>query len=126
MGRTKLQLEFLFKASPNILYTFLTTPACIVRWFCDKAEVDEHQITYSWSGNEEVALILNDHEEEVLRLKWADSEYDSEYLEYKISESPVTGETILELTDFCDESELNDTRQYWNQQIKNLQKECGG
>lgn len=126
MGRTKLQLEFLFKASPNILYTFLTTPACIVRWFCDKAEVDEHQITYSWSGNEEVALILIDHEEEVLRLKWADSEYDSEYLEFKISESPVTGETILDLTDFCDDVELNDTRQYWNQQIKNLQKECGG
>jgi len=126
MGRTKLQLEFLFKASPNILYTFLTTPACIVRWFCDKAEVDEHQITYSWSGNEEVALILADHEEEVLRLKWADSDYDSEYLEFKISESPVTGETILDLTDFCDEIELNDTRQYWNQQIKNLQKECGG
>jgi len=126
MGRTKLQLEFLFKASPNILYTFLTTPACIVRWFCDKAEVDEHQITYSWSGNKEVALILSDHEEEVLRLKWADSEYDSEYLEFKISESPVTGETILDLTDFCDDGELNDTRQYWNQQIKNLQKECGG
>ncbi|MEY3322243.1 MAG: hypothetical protein RLZZ417_1826 [Bacteroidota bacterium] len=126
MGRTKLQLEFLFKASPNILYTFLTTPACIVRWFCDKAEVDEHQITYSWSGNEEVALILIDHEEEVLRLKWADSEYDQEYLEFKISESPVTGETILELTDFCDEGELNDSKQYWNQQIKNLQKECGG
>ena len=126
MGRTKLQLEFLFKASPNILYTFLTTPACIVRWFCDKAEVDEHQITYSWSCNEEVALILIDHEEEVLRLKWADSEYDQEYLEFKISESPVTGETILELTDFCDEGELNDSKQYWNQQIKNLQKECGG
>jgi hypothetical protein len=126
MGRTKLQLEFLFKASPNILYTFLTTPACIVRWFCDKAEVDEHQITYSWSGNEEVALILADHEEEVLRLKWADSDYESEYLEFKISESPVTGETILDLTDFCDENELKDTMQYWNQQIKNLQKECGG
>ena len=126
MGRTKLQLEFLFKASPNILYTFLTTPACIVRWFCDKAEVDEHQITYSWSGNEEVALILADHEEEVLRLKWADSDYESEYLEFKISESPVTGETILDLTDFCDENELKDTKQYWNQQIKNLQKECGG
>jgi hypothetical protein len=126
MARTKLQLEFLFKASPNILYTFLTTPACIVRWFCDKAEVDEHQITYSWSGNEEVALILADHEEEVLRLKWADSDYESEYLEFKISESPVTGETILDLTDFCDENELKDTMQYWNQQIKNLQKECGG
>lgn len=126
MGRYKLQLEFLFKASPNILYTFLTTPACIVRWFCDKAEVEEHQIIYSWKGNKEVALILLDHEEEVLRLKWADSEYDNEYLEFKISESPVTGETILELTDFCDEGEINDTRQYWNQQIKNLQKECGG
>jgi hypothetical protein len=47
-------------------------------------------------------------------------------LEFKISESPVTGETILDLTDFCDDGELNDTRQYWNQQIKNLQKECGG
>ena len=95
-------------------------------WFCDKAEVDEHQITYSWGGNEEVALILADHEEEVLRLKWADSDFEQEYLEFKISESPVTGETILELTDFCDDSEVNDSKQYWNQQIKNLQKECGG
>jgi hypothetical protein len=126
MGRAKLQLEFLFKASPNILYSFLTTPACIVRWFCDKAEVDEHQITFSWNGNEEVALILMDHEEEVLRLRLAYTYYDNEYLEFKISESPVTGETILELTDFCDDSELKDTKQYWNQQIKNLQKECGG
>jgi len=126
MQRTKLQLEFLFRASPNILYSFLTTPACIVRWFCDKAEVEEHQIVYSWSGNEEVALILSDHEEELLRLRWADSAYENEFLEFRISEAPVTGETILLLTDFCDDDEVADTTQYWNQQIRNLQKECGG
>jgi len=40
--------------------------------------------------------------------------------------SPVTGETVLEITDYCDEDEVNDIRQLWEAQMKQLKQETGG
>ncbi len=126
MERVKFEMEFLFKASPTILYKFLTTPATLTRWFCDEVDIQDNTYTFYWSGYEEVAYVLEDIEEELLRLQWDDAEDEEEYLEFRISESPVTGETILEITDFCDEDEVDDQRQYWENQMAELRKETGG
>ncbi|MFZ1786900.1 MAG: START-like domain-containing protein, partial [Saprospiraceae bacterium] len=40
MRREKIDLEFIFKASPAIVYQFLTQPACLVRWFCDAVDIN--------------------------------------------------------------------------------------
>ena len=40
--------------------------------------------------------------------------------------SPLTGETILEIQDFCDEDEINDQMQFWESQIKKLKTATGG
>ena len=125
MARVKLSLEFLFKASPTILYEFLTTPSCLVRWFCDKVDIQGNYYIFDWSGYTETAEIIDDIEEERLRFKWLDAPEDNEYLEFQISEAPVTGETILIVTDFCDDDEVNDQRQLWRTQIQRLEKETG-
>jgi len=125
MGRTKLRLEYLFKASPTILYQFFTTPSCLVRWFCDEVDIHGNFYTFAWNGYTETAEIIDDIEEERVRFRWAEAEYDNEYLEFKITEAPVTGETILEVIDFCDQDELDDQRQLWDTQIHRLQRETG-
>lgn len=125
MERVKLELEFIVRASPNILYQFLTTPSCLVRWFCDSVDVYDDLYVFSWSGNDEVALVIDDIEEERLRLKWEDSE-DGEYFEYKISRSPVTEETIVIITDFCDKDELDYQKNYWTNLMDSLKKVMGG
>ena len=43
-----------------------------------------------------------------------------------MSRSPVTGETVLELTDYCDADELDDQKQLWESQMKILRQETGG
>jgi uncharacterized protein YndB with AHSA1/START domain len=125
MGRTKLRLEYLFKASPTILYQFFTTPSCLVRWFCDEVDIHGNFYTFAWNGYTETAEIIDDIEEERVRFRWTEAEYDNEYLEFNITEAPVTGETILEVIDFCDNDELADQRQLWNTQIQRLQRETG-
>lgn len=50
MGRTKIKCEFLLKASPTIVYQFLSDPACLIRWFCDHVEIDEPVYTFIWNG----------------------------------------------------------------------------
>jgi uncharacterized protein YndB with AHSA1/START domain len=119
-------MEFLFKASPTILYQFLTTPSCLIRWFCDEVDIIGDQYEFSWKGSSEYAELIEDVEEERLRFRWEDAADENEYLEFQISTSPVTGETILIITDFCDSDEVEDQRQLWQNQMNILARETGG
>lgn len=125
MERVKFDMEFIFRASPAILYTFITTPSCLVRWFCDEVDINEDIYTFMWSGAEENAEMVDDIEEERIRFKWEDAVED-EYLEFRMYKSTITNETVLEITDFCDDDEVDDQKQLWQSQIAKMKVECGG
>lgn len=125
MKRVSFDIEFIFRASPAILYQFITTPSCLVRWFCDEVDINGEKYTFTWQGADEDAEMIDDIEEERVRFKWDDAEED-EYLEFRMYKSDVTNETILEITDFCDDNEVGETKELWNSQVKTLQIECGG
>lgn len=126
MKRVPFNMEFIFRASPAILYKFLTTPSCLIRWFADGVDIQEDVFVFDWQGYEEEAELIDDIEEERLRFRWMDSEDESEYFEYRIYKSDVTGETILEITDFADEDEVQEQKDLWQSQIEKLRKETGG
>lgn len=126
MERVQVKVEFLFRSSQPIVYQFLTTPSCLVRWFCDQVDITGKTYTFSWEGSEEEAELVEDVENERLRFKWADADDEEEYLEFTMSKSPITGDTILVIVDHCDEDEVDDTRQLWESQIATMQKEMGG
>ncbi|PSR14414.1 MAG: activator of HSP90 ATPase 1 family protein [Bacteroidetes bacterium] len=126
MNRVKFTVEFIFRASPGILYNFLSTPACLTRWFCDEVDINDREFTFFWSGAAETAELIEDIENELLRFHWEEAEDEKEYLEFKLYKSPVTDETVLEVTDYCDEDDLTDQRQLWMSQIERLRQETGG
>ncbi len=126
MERAKFTMEFLFRASPTILYQFLTTPSCLIRWFCDSVDIQGDNYIFLWNDFAQIAEVIDDIEEERLRFRWEDNESDDEYLEFRIYTSPVTDETILEITDFCDADEVEDQKQLWRAQIERLRQETGG
>jgi len=126
MTRTKLELEFIFRASPKILYQFWTTPSCLIRWFCDEVDINDGVYSFVWDGFPELASLVEDVEEERIRFKWEDAPSEEEYLEIRMTKSPVTAETILEITDFCDDNEVAEQKLLWESQIKMLRQETGG
>ncbi len=122
--KVMFKTEFLCRASPTIVYQFLTTPACLVRWFCDEADIEENQYTFTWNGDSESAMLIEDWEDELLRFEWVDGNAN-EYLEFSISKSPITDETILQITDFAEPDEVEDIKKIWSNQIAQLLKEAG-
>ena len=98
MERVKFTVEFMFRSSPAILYQFLTT---------------------------QEAALIEDMEEELIRFRWLDAEDGKEFLEFKISTSPITDDTIMEITDFSDEDELEDQKRLWKAQMERLRNEMG-
>lgn len=126
MAREKIQMEFILRASPAIIYRFITSPTAIVRWFCDEVDITGEMYTFSWDGAEEQAEMLDDIEEERIRFRWLDAEDEDEYLEYKMYKSKITNETILEITDFCDDDEVQEQKDLWENQVRQLKVESGG
>ena len=124
--RVKLDLEFIFRASPAIIYTFITTSECLVRWYCDEVDITNETFTFYWSGSSEVAYLIDDIEEERVRMKWEDADDPEEYLEFRMYKSDITNETILEITDYCDADEVQEISDLWATQMVELKKECGG
>ncbi len=126
MDRVSIELEYIFRASPGILYRFFLEPARLVSWFCDEVDINDNIFTFSWSGSEEVAELVEQEEDARLRFKWEEADNEDEYFEIRFSKSPVTGETILEIMDFCDDDEVEDQKQLWNNQMEQLRHETGG
>ncbi len=129
MERVSFSLEFVLKTSPAIVYQFLTTPDCLIRWFCDEVDVEregDYDIyTFTWTGADEVAHLVDDIQEEKLVFKWLDADDDEEYLEFSMSRSEVTNDTVLVITDYCDDDEVDDQKQLWNNQIAAMKKAMG-
>ena len=78
------------------------------------------------NGTEEEAELIEDLENELLRFHWEDADDEREYLEFNMARSPVTGETILVITDYCDDDEVEDQKQLWETQMKALRGVTGG
>lgn len=126
MDRVKIELEYIFRASPGMLYQFFTQPSNLIRWFCDEVDIEKDTYTFYWEGSPEVAELVDDIEEERLRFTWEEADDAEEYFEYRMFKSPVTGETILEVTDYCDDDEVDETTQLWNSQVDKLRRAIGG
>ena len=124
--RVMYKLEYLFRASPTIVYQFLTTPACLVRWFCDEIDISGNTYTFFWDGDEQTARLIEDWEDELLRFEWEDAPHPNEYLEFRMSKSPITEETVLTIADYCDSNELKGAQQLWDTQIARMRQETGG
>ena len=126
MDRVSFNMEFLFRASPTIIYKFLTTPDCLIRWFCDDCNIVDKRFVFEWDGEQEEATVLEDVENEQLRLEWDEFTDMDEYLDFQLSRSEVTGETILVITAFCDDDEVDEENQFWTTQMEGLRRATGG
>jgi len=97
-----------------------------VRWFCDEVDIQDDIYTFGWEGSEEIAEMVDDIEEERVRFKWEDADDPREFLEFRMYKSNITNETILELTDWCDDDEVDEQKDLWTTQMAKLKVECGG
>ena len=125
MERVKIEIDFLMRASPSLLYRYFTTPGDIMRWFCDGVDVLKGVYTFEWSGAGEEARLSENIENEHVRFDWLDPDRAGEYLEFKSSKSGGTNETVLEIVDFCDDDEVDETKELWEAQIGALRKATG-
>jgi len=120
--KIKYELEFPVKASPKMLFPFLSTPSGLSDWFCDDVNSRGERFTFFWGDSEESAKLVSKKAEKHIRFKWEDDEEDGNkcFFEFKIVVDDLTNDVSLIVTDFAEEEEVEESKLLWNSQVHDL------
>ena len=122
--RVQFQAEYVIKASQNMLFSFCSSPSALAQWFADSVDINKDVYTFIWGKSIEYAKLIEETENEMIRFSWTHGSED-EYFEFQVKMDEVTGDTALIITDYADESEVDDQRLLWDSQIKRLTERLG-
>lgn len=122
MARIKQELEFPLRASPAIIYDYLSSTSNLAQWFCDDLKAkDKDNYVFIWdNGNEErKARIEKKVRGKLIKWSWEDAP-EGEYLQLEVIKDDMTGDVLVKVTDFCDEEEADFNSEVWEADIEHL------
>jgi len=123
--RIKLELEFVIKSSPTILFQYLSTPSGLVEWFCDDVNIKgSKQYIFIWDGEESKAELVKKVNGKFIKFKLLDNAPE-EYFMFEVTKDELTGDIGLLITDWVDEDEEEEMRLLWESQVSDLKHALG-
>lgn len=117
-NKQKLILEFALKSSAKILFSYLSSPNGLAEWFADDVIYKDGHYHFIWDNETLKAKMVSNRENKSVRFKWDDD--DTTYLEFEILQDELTGDVALSVTDFAFESEIEDKKMIWHNQVDDL------
>jgi uncharacterized protein YndB with AHSA1/START domain len=127
MKKEKLHLEYFLNAtSKNMIWSSISTPAGLEEWFADKVISDDKTVFFQWGKTEKrTAEIMAIRILSFIRFRWLDTDCEREYFEFKMVYNEITGDHLLEITDFAPSDEADDQVELWNSQVEKLKRTYG-
>lgn len=125
IAKTKFEMEFVFQASPQLLYQYISTASGLSEWYADNVNSRSEKFTFIWDENEEEAILLKKKSDQYVRFQWSHADSPEEYFELRIVVDEITKDVSLFVTDFAEEDEVEETKMLWENQIDDLKQVLG-
>ena len=119
-NKVEYTLEFVVKASPKMLYKFLSTPSGLSEWFADNVNSRGKKFVFIWDGSEETAMLLSKKTDKYIRFKWEEDEDEDSFFEFKLETDDLTNDVSLIITDYAEEDEIEESKLLWESQVNSL------
>jgi len=123
--KKKIRMEFEVKASPAMLFNYISTPSGLSQWFCNDVDIYNNYYKFKWDGDENVAEMLKKIPNKSIKFKWQESK-NEEYFEFEIMQDELTDDVALVITDYVDATEEQNTVRLWDNQVHELRTLLGG
>ena len=124
-AKTKFEMEFVFQASPQLLYQYISTASGLSEWYADNVNSRREKFTFIWDENEEEAILLKKKSDQYVRFQWSHADSPEEYFELRIVVDEITKDVSLFVTDFAEEDEVEESKMLWENQIDDLKHVLG-
>ncbi|NDW12183.1 hypothetical protein D0T50_04680 [Bacteroides sp. 214] len=127
MKKEKVHVEYLLNpTSKNLVWSAISTPSGMEEWFADKVISNDKLVTFYWGKTESrEAEITAIRAYSYIRFRWLDDENERDYFEIKMTNSELTNDTVIEITDFADPGEVDDMKELWDSQIEAMRRAYG-
>lgn len=123
--RKKIELEFNLNISSNMLYNYISSPSYLSEWFADNVRIYGNAYSFYWSDNKEVAILIKSKQDNYVRFQWEEDKNSKYYFEFLINTDELTGDVYLNIIDFPNINEIEDSKMWWENQINRLRKIIG-
>jgi hypothetical protein len=123
-GKDKYQLEFEFRSSKGILFSYLSDSSGMAGWFADEVRSSDNNFVFVWEGTEMHAKQIAVKDLQLVRYQWMD-ENDGTYFQFEIREDDITSDIALLITDWAFPAEKETNRMLWENQVQKLRQLIG-
>jgi uncharacterized protein YndB with AHSA1/START domain len=123
--RKKIRMEFEVKASPALLFNYISSASGLSEWFADDVDLYNNTYKFKWDKDEQIANMVKKHNNKSIKFQWSEGNPE-EYFEFEIVQDELTDDVALVVTDFVDESDEENARQLWESQVHELRMNLGG
>lgn len=125
MEHIKYKMEFDMKSTPvSILWDYISSENGLKQWFADNVKIKDKDYTFIWKGYSQDAKMVGMRKGLALKLQWLDAPSRT-YFEMRILTSEMTDNTVLQITDFAEEDEMDESQDLWRSQIDTLRRVIG-
>lgn len=118
----KFSLDFHIETTPRLLYTLISSPEGLTRWFAHTILQEEGVFLFKWEGNEQRARLVQAKDYEYVIFQWLEDYHKDLFLEMHIETDPETGGVSLVITDFAEAADVDLSKRLWSSQVKQLQR----
>lgn len=116
----KFEMEFVIRASEDMVFEFVSTESGLSEWFCDDVNIRNGVFTFAWDGQEQQAKLVKEVPPMLIRYQWVDKN-DGSYFEFRIQKDELTNDISLMITDFADnKADEVSARLLWHSQVDKL------
>lgn len=116
----KFEMEFVIKASEDMVFEFVSTESGLSEWFCDDVNIKNNIFTFNWDGQIQQARLVKEVPPAFIRYQWLDKE-DGSYFEFRIEKDELTNDISLIITDFAsDKNDEISSKLLWHSQVDKL------
>lgn len=129
MERIKFVTEYELRASPRMLFPYISTASGLSQWFAAKVNtMPEHHFDFQWDNESHIARQVSIRQNKGIRFEFVntgENGSDNNYVDFRVDQSELTQSTFLRITDYsatADEDELQDL---WDGLIDKLKEIVG-
>jgi uncharacterized protein YndB with AHSA1/START domain len=116
----KFEMEFVIRASEDMVFEFVSTESGLSEWFCDDVNIRDGVFTFNWDGQIQQAKLVKEFPPISIRYQWLDKN-DGSYFEFRTQKDELTNDISLIITDFAaDKADEISAKLLWHSQIDKL------
>lgn len=129
MEKFKFVTEYELRASPKMLFPYISTASGLSQWFATKVNtMPEQRLDFQWDNESHIARQVSMRQNKGVRFEFLETDEDgsdNNYVDFRVDQSELTQSTFLRITDYSGTTDEEELKDLWDGMMDKLKEIVG-